>query len=40
MNKDIIEILELVADDLKSNNENISAVLDYEDLKSLQNLYN
>lgn len=37
--KDIIEILELVQDDLKSNNENVSAILDYEDLKALQNLY-
>lgn len=35
--KDIQEIVELVRDDL---NENTTAILDYEDLKSLIKLYN
>ena len=36
--KDIIEILELAKEDIENNNENITATLDLQDLKSLKNL--
>lgn len=37
--KDIVEILELVKEELKNNDENTSAILDLKDLKALKNLY-
>lgn len=36
--KDIIEILELSKEEIENNNENITATLDLQDLKSLKNL--
>lgn len=36
--KDIIEILELAKEEIENNNENITATLDLQDLKSLKNL--
>ena len=36
--KDIIEILELAKEDIENNNENITATLDLQDLKSLKKL--
>ena len=37
--KNIIEILELAKEEIKTNNKNITATLDLEDLKSLKCLY-
>lgn len=37
--KNIKEIVELIREDIKNKNEDTSAVLDYEDLKSLVYLY-
>lgn len=36
--KDIIEILELAKEEIENNDENITATLDLQDLKSLKNL--
>lgn len=36
--KNIIEIIELSRDEIKNNDKNVSAILDLEDLKSLQDL--
>lgn len=36
--KNLQEIINLAEEDIKSNNENVTAILDLEDLKSLQNV--
>lgn len=38
--KDIKEIVELVKDEVEKGNENVTAILDYQDLKALLELYN